>query len=188
MVATIVSSCEQLFCPQDKAPELSMTINAPSLNLKNRYFTDICTTSLFNHTIHSIELYVDPNLSFELQIANHTLESRRDKDPIAELWVFVYMEEALELNKKYYFRSVGDYETATDYSFAGAKLKLDGQIITVNDDGWVRFTQIDTRNGEAFSEDNTDITKVRGEFAFTGYLDGYKVEVSDGQFITERIY
>lgn len=187
IVANLGTGCEYLLDSNDNADELSMTINAPSFGLRNRYYIDVCNPTLFSSKIHEIDLFVDPDLHFELQISQHTLESKRDKDPIAELWILAYMEEAIEINKKYHFRNVGDYETATDYSFAGATLKLNDRTIS-SSDGWVRFTQIKTKNGEEFSIDNSDIIEVRGEFAFTGELDGSKVEVSEGQFVTKSVY
>lgn len=177
--SVIISGCEELFVSRYPC-SLSMTIDAPTYNLKNCHYAAVCKPS--HH--HNGHFYIlDDELHFEINILTHDLESKRDKNPSAKLIIALTQHEIpFELNKKYYFESSGDVLTSDRYCIATVRLYLNGECYSSHD-GWIKVTEILLDNGEPFTPDyNSYIDQFTCEFEFTAEKDGKKVVISNGRY------
>ena len=188
IVATIVSSCEEDENHKSSC-NLSMCIDAPSLNLNNRQYVAICDRD-YRRTVvyHSTNLSIQPSdLYFEFRMGRHLLGPKRGNGPEAEiLFNILQRKYPLEINKKYLIETSGDFMTSNYYCIADVRLLIDGEWYLSND-GWFKITDIVLANGEKYYPyHNSSISEIKCEFEFTavkeGEEDGEKLVVRNGSF------
>lgn len=183
IVFLTISGCKKTYIIEPSPPcSLSATIDAPSYNLNNRHYESVCSCKSRTQYLS----FLDSDYSyFELSTGLHELESKRSKDPSAELRVRILQKEIpFEYNKKYYFEPSGDYLTSNNYCIIDVRLCLDGECYYSND-GWVKVTEATRSNGEPFVPgvySPYPIDHFKCEFEFTVEKDGKKVVVKDGRF------
>ena len=188
IVATIVCSCEEDENHKSSC-NLSMCIDAPSLNLNNRQYVAICDRD-YRRTVvyHSTNLSIRPSdLYFEFRMGRHLLGPKRGNGPEAEFHFNILQRKyPLEINKKYLLETSGDFMTSNYYCIADVRLLIDGEWYLSND-GWFKFTDILLANGEKYYPNhNSSISEIKCEFEFTavkeGEEDGEKLVVRNGSF------
>ena len=188
IVATIVCSCEEDENHKSSC-NLSMCIDAPSLNLNNRQYVAICDRD-YRRTVvyHSTNLSIQPSdLYFEFRMGRHLLGPKRGNGPEAEFHFNILQRKyPLEINKKYLLETSGDFMTSNYYCIADVRLLIDGEWYLSND-GWFKFTDILLANGEKYYPNhNSSISEIKCEFEFTavkeGEEDGEKLVVRNGSF------
>ena len=188
IVATIVCSCEEDENHKSSC-NLSMCIDAPSLNLNNRQYVAICDRD-YRRTVvyHSTNLSIQPSdLYFEFRMGRHLLGPKRGNGPEAEFHFNILQRKyPLEINKKYLLETSGDFMTSNYYCGADVRLLIDGEWYLSND-GWFKFTDILLANGEKYYPNhNSSISEIKCEFEFTavkeGEEDGEKLVVRNGSF------
>ena len=188
ILATIVCSCEEDENHKSSC-NLSMCIDAPSLNLNNRQYVAICDRD-YRRTVvyHSTNLSIRPSdLYFEFRMGRHLLGPKRGNGPEAEiLFNILQRKYPLEINKKYLIETSGDFMTSNYYCIADVRLLIDGEWYLSND-GWFKITDIVLANGEKYYPNhNSSISEIKCEFEFTavkeGEEDGEKLVVRNGSF------
>ena len=188
IVATIVCSCEEDENHKSSC-NLSMCIDAPSLNLNNRQYVAICDRD-YRRTVvyHSTNLSIRPSdLYFEFRMGRHLLGPKRGNGPEAEiLFNILQRKYPLEINKKYLIETSGDFMTSNYFCGADVRLLIDGERY-ISNDGWFKFTDILLANGEKYYPNhNSSISEIKCEFEFTavkeGEEDGEKLVVRNGSF------
>ena len=188
IVATIVCSCEEdenhkSYC------NLSMCIDAPSLNLNNRQYVAICDRDYRRTPYYNIRLsIISPSEQyFEFDMGTHLLGPKRGNGPEAEFHFNILQRKyPLEINKKYLLETSGDFMTSTYYCGADVRLLIDGERY-ISNDGWFKFTDILLANGEKYYPNhNSSISEFKCEFEFTavkeGEEDGEKLVVRNGSY------
>ena len=192
IVATIVCSCEEDENHKSSC-NLSMCIDAPSLNLNNRQYVAICDRD-YRRTVvyHSTNLSIQPSdLYFEFRMGRHLLGPKRGNGPEAEFHFNILQRKyPLEINKKYLLETSGDFMTSNYYCIADVRLLIDGEWYLSND-GWFKFTDILLANGEKYYPNhNSSISEIKCEFEFTavkeGEEDGEKLVVRNGSFAVRK--
>ena len=189
ILATIVCSCEEDENHKSSC-NLSMCIDAPSLNLNNRKYVAICDryyrrTQYYNIRF-SIIIHSDQDF-FEFDMGTHLLGPKRGNGPEAEFHFNILQRKyPLEINKKYLLETSGDFMTSNYYCGADVRLLIDGERYLSND-GWFKFTDILLANGEKYyPKHNSSISEIKCEFEFTavkeGEEDGEKLVVRNGSF------
>ena len=188
IVATIVCSCEEdenhkSYC------NLSMCIDAPSLNLNNRQYVAICDEDYRRTPYYNIRFSIirPSEQHFEFDMGTHLLGPKRGNGPEAEFHFNILQRKyPLEINKKYLLETSGDFMTSNYYCGADVRLLIDGEWYLSND-GWFKFTDILLANGEKYYPNhNSSISEIKCEFEFTavkeGEEDGEKLVVRNGSF------
>lgn len=187
ILATIVSSCEEdenhkSYC------NLSMCIDAPSLNLNNRQYVAICDRDYRRTPYYQTRLsIITSEQHFEFDMGTHLLGPKRGNGPEAEFHFNILQRKyPLEINKKYLLETSGDFMTSNYYCGADVRLLIDGEKYLSND-GWFKFTDILLANGEKYYPNhNSSISEFKCEFEFTavkeGEEDGEKLVVRNGSF------
>lgn len=187
IVATIVCSCEEdenhkSYC------NLSMCIDAPSLNLNNRQYVAICDRDYRRTPYYQTRLsIITSEQHFEFDMGTHLLGPKRGNGPEAEFHFNILQRKyPLEINKKYLLETSGDFMTSNYYCGADVRLLIDGEKYLSND-GWFKFTDILLANGEKYYPNhNSSISEIKCEFEFTavkeGEEDGEKLVVRNGSF------
>lgn len=187
IVATIVSSCEE-YENHKSSCNLSMCIDAPSLNLNNRQYVAICDRDYRRTPYREIHLSIlTSEQHFEFDMGTHLLGPKRGNGPEAEFHFNILQRKyPLEINKKYLLETSGDFMTSNYYCGADVRLLIDGEKYLSND-GWFKFTDILLANGEKYYPNhNSSISEFKCEFEFTavkeGEEDGEKLVVRNGSF------
>lgn len=189
IVATIVSSCEE-YENHKSSCNLSMCIDAPSLNLNNRQYVAICDRDYRRTPYHYTRFsMISPREQyyFEFDTGTHLLGPKRGNGPEAEFYFNILQRKyPLEINKKYLLETSGDFMTSDYYCLADVRLLIDGEWYLSND-GWFKFTDIVLANGEKYyPKHNSSISEIKCEFEFTavkeGEEDGEKLVVRNGSF------
>lgn len=187
IVATIVSSCEE-YENHKSSCNLSMCIDAPSLNLNNRQYVAICDRDYRRTPYYQTHLYIiTSEQHFEFDMGTHLLGPKRGNGPEAEFHFNILQRKyPLEINKKYLLETSGDFMTSNYYCGADVRLLIDGEKYLSND-GWFKFTDILLANGEKYYPNhNSSISEFKCEFEFTavkeGEEDGEKLVVRNGSF------
>lgn len=187
MVATIVSSCEE-YENHKSSCNLSMCIDAPSLNLNNRQYVAICDRDYRRTPYYQTRLsIITSEQHFEFDMGTHLLGPKRGNGPEAEFHFNILQRKyPLEINKKYLLETSGDFMTSNYYCGADVRLLIDGEKYLSND-GWFKFTDILLANGEKYYPNhNSSISEFKCEFEFTavkeGEEDGEKLVVRNGSF------
>ena len=187
IVATIVCSCEEDENHKSSC-NLSMCIDAPSLNLNNRQYVAICDRYLRRTVYHYAHLSIRTSEQhFEFDMGNHLLGPKRGNGPEAEFHFNILQRKyPLEINKKYLLETSGDFMTSNYYCGADVRLLIDGERYLSND-GWFKITDIVLANGEKYYPNhNSSISEIKCEFEFTavkeGEEDGEKLVVRNGSF------
>ena len=187
IVATIVSSCEEDENHKSSC-NLSMCIDAPSLNLNNRQYVAICDRDYRRTPYYQTRLsIITSEQHFEFDMGTHLLGPKRGNGPEAEFHFNILQRKyPLEINKKYLLETSGDFMTSNYYCGADVRLLIDGEKYLSND-GWFKFTDILLANGEKYYPNhNSSISEFKCEFEFTavkeGEEDGEKLVVRNGSF------
>ena len=187
IVATIVSSCEE-YENHKSSCNLSMCIDAPSLNLNNRQYVAICDRDFRRTPYYQTRLsIITSEQHFEFDMGTHLLGPKRGNGPEAEFHFNILQRKyPLEINKKYLLETSGDFMTSNYYCGADVRLLIDGEKYLSND-GWFKFTDILLANGEKYYPNhNSSISEFKCEFEFTavkeGEEDGEKLVVRNGSF------
>lgn len=188
IVATIVSSCEESYENHKSSCNLSMCIDAPSLNLNNRQYVAICDRDFRRYPDRKIRLSIlTSEQHFEFDMGTHLLGPKRGNGPEAEFHFNILQKKyPLEINKKYLLETSGDFMTSNYYCGADVRLLIDGEWYLSND-GWFKITDILLANGEKYyPKHNSSISEIKCEFEFTavkeGEEDGEKLVVRNGSF------
>ena len=191
IVATIVSSCEE-YENHKSSCNLSMCIDAPSLNLNNRQYVAICDRDIRRTVHHKTNLYIlTSEQHFEFKMGVHLLGPKRGNGPEAEFYFRILQRKyPLEINKKYLLETSGDFMTSNYYCGADVRLLIDGEWYLSND-GWFKITDILLANGEKFYPNhNSSISEIKCEFEFTavkeGEEDGEKLVVRNGSLAVRK--
>lgn len=187
IVATIVCSCEEDENHKSSC-NLSMCIDAPSLNLNNRQYVAICDRDYRRTPYYQTRLsIITSEQHFEFDMGTHLLGPKRGNGPEAEFHFNILQRKyPLEINKKYLLETSGDFMTSNYYCGADVRLLIDGEKYLSND-GWFKFTDILLANGEKYYPNhNSSISEIKCEFEFTavkeGEEDGEKLVVRNGSF------
>lgn len=187
ILATIVSSCEEDENHKSSC-NLSMCIDAPSLNLNNRQYVAICDRDYRRTPYYQTRLsIITSEQHFEFDMGTHLLGPKRGNGPEAEFHFNILQRKyPLEINKKYLLETSGDFMTSNYYCGADVRLLIDGEKYLSND-GWFKFTDILLANGEKYYPNhNSSISEFKCEFEFTavkeGEEDGEKLVVRNGSF------
>lgn len=187
IVATIVCSCEEDENHKSSC-NLSMCIDAPSLNLNNRQYVAICDRDYRRTPYYQTRLsIITSEQHFEFDMGTHLLGPKRGNGPEAEFHFNILQRKyPLEINKKYLLETSGDFMTSNYYCGADVRLLIDGEKYLSND-GWFKFTDILLANGEKYYPNhNSSISEFKCEFEFTavkeGEEDGEKLVVRNGSF------
>ena len=187
IVATIVCSCEEDENHKSSC-NLSMCIDAPSLNLNNRQYVAICDRDYRRTPYYQTRLsIITSEQHFEFDMGTHLLGPKRGNGPEAEiLFNILQRKYPLEINKKYLIETSGDFMTSNYYCIADVRLLIDGEWYLSND-GWFKITDIVLANGEKYYPyHNSSISEIKCEFEFTavkeGEEDGEKLVVRNGSF------
>ena len=187
IVATIVCSCEEDENHKSSC-NLSMCIDAPSLNLNNRQYVAICDRDYRRTPYYQTRLsIITSEQHFEFDMGTHLLGPKRGNGPEAEFHFNILQRKyPLEINKKYLLETSGDFMTSNYYCGADVRLLIDGERYLSND-GWFKFTDILLANGEKYYPNhNSSISEFKCEFEFTavkeGEEDGEKLVVRNGSF------
>lgn len=191
IVATIICSCEEDENHKSSC-NLSMCIDAPSLNLNNRQYVAICDRDIRRTVHHNTHLYIlTSEPYFEFKMGRHLLVPKRGNGPEAEFYFRILQRKyPLEINKKYLLETSGDFMTSNYYCGADVKLLIDGEWYLSND-GWFKFTDILLANGEKYYPNhNSSISEIKCEFEFTavkeGEEDGEKLVVRNGSLAVRK--
>lgn len=187
ILATIVSSCEEDENHKSSC-NLSMCIDAPSLNLNNRQYVAICDRDYRRTPYYQTRLsIITSEQHFEFDMGTHLLGPKRGNGPEAEFHFNILQRKyPLEINKKYLLETSGDFMTSNYYCGADVRLLIDGEKY-ISNDGWFKFTDILLANGEKYYPNhNSSISEFKCEFEFTavkkGEEDGEKLVVRNGSF------
>lgn len=188
IVATIVSSCEESYENHKSSCNLSMCIDAPSLNLNNRQYVAICDRDYSRNIYRKTRLSIlTSEQHFEFDMGTHLLGPKRGNGSEAEFHFNILQRKyPLEINKKYLLETSGDFMTSNYFCGADVRLLIDGERYLSND-GWFKFTDILLANGEKYYPNhNSSISEIKCEFEFTavkeGEEDGEKLVVRNGSF------
>lgn len=193
IVATIVCSCEEDENHKSSC-NLSMCIDAPSLNLNNRQYVAICDEDYRRTPYYNIRFSIirhSEQYFFEFDMGTHLLGPKRGNGPEAEFHFNILQRKyPLEINKKYLLETSGDFMTSNYYCGADVRLLIDGERY-ISNDGWFKFTDILLANGEKYYPNhNSRISEIKCEFEFTavkeGEEDGEKLVVRNGSFAGRR--